>query len=227
MPKPSVIAIDGPAGSGKSTVSFFLAEKLGYLFLDTGVFYRAMTLLALQREIPLDDAAALGEMTHNAELKIQPEPENPDLQYSVWIDDSNVTEALRSAPVEKHVSTVAAVPDVRRELLHVQRRAAEQGNIIMAGRDIGTVVLPDADLKLYIDASLSERAQRRYRQKLENGENVTLHDIEAALLRRDEVDTQRAVSPLRRADDAVYILTDDLSVEDVLERILAEIDDEA
>ncbi len=225
MPKPSIIAIDGPAGSGKSTVSFYLSEKLGYLFLDTGVFYRAMTLLALRHAIAFDDTAALGEMTHNAELHIQPEPDDPNHQYSVWIDGENVTDELRSTPVEKNVSTIAAVPEVRSELLHVQRRAAARGNIIMAGRDIGTVVLPDADLKLYIDASLQERAQRRYKQKLDSGENVNLHDIEAALLKRDEVDTHRTVSPLRRADDAIYILTDNMTIEDVIKRIFEEIED--
>lgn len=224
MAKPQVIAIDGPAGSGKSSVSYLLAEKLGYLFLDTGVFYRAMTLLALRKHISLHDGNALGEMTHHAEIEIRPEHGNPQRQYSVWMEDEDVTDALRSENVETYVSTVAAVPDVRHELLHVQRRAAAQGKIIMAGRDIGTVVLPDAELKLFIDASLEERARRRYEQKLKSGEHVSLEEIEVALRKRDQVDTQRAVSPLRRADDAIYIMTDHLSVDEVVANILQRIE---
>lgn len=221
MTKPSTIAIDGPAGSGKSTISFFLAERLGYLFVDTGVFYRTITLLALRKAIAFDNTKALGEMTHNAEIDIRPEPDDAERQYSVWLEGEDVTDQLRSSAVENNVSTLAAVPEVRQALMHVQRRAAAQGNIIMAGRDIGTVILPNADLKLYIDASLPERAQRRYRQKLESGEAVNLHDIEAALIKRDETDKHRDVSPLRQADDAIYILTDNLTIDEVIDRILA------
>lgn len=224
MDYPKVIAIDGPAGSGKSTVSYHLAERLGYLFVDTGVFYRAMTLLALHKKMKLSDTQAMGNMTRDANVRIQPEPDNPERQYSVWLEGDNVTSELRSEAVDTHVSTVAAIPEVRQALLHVQRRAAEQGKIIMAGRDIGTVVLPDADLKLYIDASIEERARRRYKQKLEQGEKVDLREIENGLRKRDDIDTRRAVSPLKQADDAIYILTDHMSIEEVVERILQEIE---
>lgn len=219
MSLPSVIAVDGPAGSGKSTVSYRLAQRLGYMFIDTGVFYRAMTLLALRLAIPLTDAEALGYMTHDAEVDIRPEAD-ADRQYSVWIDGEDVSDLLRSAEVEKYVSTVAAVPAVRRELMHVQRRAANKGKIIMAGRDIGTVVLPDADIKFYIDATIEERARRRYNQKTASGENVSIADIEANLRQRDDIDTHRAVSPLRQAEDAVYILTDSMGIEAVVDAMM-------
>lgn len=219
MSLPSVIAVDGPAGSGKSTVSYRLAQRLGYVFIDTGVFYRAMTLLALRLAISLIDEEALGKMTHDAEVDIRPEAD-ADRQYSVWIDGEDVSDLLRSAQVEKHVSTVAAVPAVRHELMHVQRRAANKGRIIMAGRDIGTVVLPDADIKFYIDASIEERARRRYNQKMTTGETVSIADIEANLRQRDDIDTHRAVSPLRQADDAVYILTDDMGIEAVVDAMM-------
>lgn len=216
MAIPSVIAVDGPAGSGKSTVSYRLAQRLGYMFVDTGVFYRAMTLLALRKEVPLDDAIALGAMTHDAEVDIRPEAD-ADRQYSVWIDSEDVSDLLRSASVEQYVSLVAAVPSVRHELMHVQRRAAAKGKIIMAGRDIGTVVLPDADIKFYIDATIAERARRRYNQKVAGGETVSIADIEANLRQRDEIDTHRDISPLRQAEDAVYILTDNMGIEAVVE----------
>lgn len=223
MTQPKVIAIDGPAGSGKSTISFHLADKLGYLFVDTGVFYRAITLMALQQEITLDDHEALGTMTHNARIDIRPTPDDPARQYTVWIQEQDVTSQLRTEQVDRNVSTVAAVPQVRRELMHVQRYAAEQGNIIMAGRDIGTTVLPDADLKLYIDASIEERARRRHRQKMESGESVDINEIEETLRKRDDEDMNRELSPLTQAEDAVYILTDNMTIEAVVDRILQEI----
>ncbi len=223
MSSPSVIAVDGPAGSGKSTVSYRLAQRLGYLFIDTGVFYRAMTLLALRSEVLLSDEDALGQLTHDAEIDIRPEPDDESRQYSVWIEGEDVSAMLRSESVEKYVSTVAAVPAVRRELMHVQRRAAAKGKIIMAGRDIGTVVLPNADIKFYIDASIEERARRRYNQKVTSGESVDMAAIEANLRQRDEIDTHRAISPLRQADDAIYILTDSMGIEAVVDQMMGHI----
>lgn len=223
LPLSHVIAVDGPAGSGKSTVSYRLAQRLNYLFVDTGVFYRAMTLLILRSGTPLDDTDALALLTRHAVIDIRAEPDDDSRQYSVWIEGEDVSDNLRRTDVEKLVSTVAAVPTVRHELMNIQRRAASQGSIIMAGRDIGTVVLPDADLKFYVDASIEERARRRYDQKVANGENVSLADIEAALRQRDDVDTHRDISPLRQADDAIYVLTDSMSVDEVVEHMLSHI----
>lgn len=224
MPRPSVIAIDGPAGSGKSTVSFYLAERFNYLFIDTGVFYRVMTLVALRSHISLDDTTRLGQLVHDTEIEIHPAPDDPDRHYTVWVNGENVTDDLRSDEVNAHVSTVSAIASVRHELLPKQRAIATQGHVIMAGRDIGTVVLPDADIKFYVDASLEERARRRYRQKEEKGETADMQQIQESLRKRDEIDTQREVSPLRQADDALYILTDGKSIEAVVDEIAAAID---
>lgn len=224
MPRPSVIAIDGPAGSGKSTVSFYLAERFNYLFIDTGVFYRVMTLVALRSHIPLDDATRLGQLVHDTQIEIHPAPDDPDRHYTVWVNGENVTDDLRSDEVNAHVSTVSAIANVRHELLPKQRAIATQGHVIMAGRDIGTVVLPDADIKFYVDASLEERARRRYRQKEEKGETADMQQIQESLSKRDEIDSQREVSPLRQADDALYVLTDGKSIEAVVDEIAAAID---
>jgi cytidylate kinase len=214
-----VIAIDGPAGSGKSTVSYQLAERFGYLFIDTGVFYRTMTLIALRSNLSFDDHEGLANLTQNTDIEIRPEPEDDSRQYSVWVDEHDITDLIRSGEVEHHVSKLSAIAEVRRELLRKQRKIATKGNIIMAGRDIGTVVLPNADVKLFIDASLAERARRRFRQKQDEGIQVDLHAIEASLQQRDHVDTEREVSPLKQADDAIYISTDHKTIEQVVDEI--------
>ncbi len=223
MPLPDVIAIDGPAGSGKSTISYLLAEQLGYLFIDTGVFYRAMALVALRQQISPNAVIKLEKLAYETLIEIRPEPDDDTRQYSVWVDNEDVTDALRSGPVEALVSIIAAIPEVRGALLPTQRKVAEQGKVIMAGRDIGTVVLPNAEMKFYIDASLQERAQRRYLQKRETDQHVQMQDIEDNLRQRDKVDSERETSPLRRAEDALYILTDAKPIEVVVREVLHQI----
>jgi cytidylate kinase len=214
VPPPSTIAIDGPAGSGKTVVGLWLARQLGYAFLDTGVLYRALTLLALERGVPPTDGAALAALAAAAELRFEPHPE---LGYRVLLDGRDVTAHLASAEVNASVSVVAAHPELRRELLPIQRRIARDGRVVMVGRDIGTVVLPEAELKLYLDASDQERARRRWEQE---GKRRSIEDVLADVRRRDRLDSERATAPLRPADDAVLVDTDRLSLEDEQRLIL-------
>lgn len=219
MSLPNIVAIDGPAGSGKSTISYHLAERYDYLFVDTGIFYRTLTLVALRHGVPLDDETSLTELAEATTIDIIPAPRDPHHKSHVFANRQNVTDYIRTSEVEAAVSTVSAVPGVRRALLEKQRSVAKRGMVIMAGRDIGTVVLPNADIKLYVDASLEERTQRRYNQCIERGEDVDYEEISAALARRDKIDTERTVSPLKIPDDAIYILTDGMTIEETVDEI--------
>jgi cytidylate kinase len=214
---PSIITVDGPAGSGKSSVCFAVATDLGYLFVDTGAFYRAITLATLRTK--RDDAdepgiAALAQQTH-----IDIAPGSGDRQYTVLMDGEDITEAIRDPKVEAAVSRVSALRGVRATLQVKQREFASRGQVIMAGRDIGTVVLPHADLKIYLDASVETRAMRRYRQRLANGESADYEAILMAMRHRDGYDSTRSVDPLRKADDAFYLNTDHMSIEQAIERM--------
>jgi cytidylate kinase len=215
-----VIAIDGPAGVGKSTIGHKLAERLGYLYFDTGVMYRAVALEALRREIAPDDAAALTALAESLRIEVLPPSVGDGRQYTVLADGQDVTWAIRSPEVDAVVSPVSAVPGVRRALRDEQRRIAAQGHIVMVGRDIGTVVLPDADLKLFVDATVEERARRRYRERTLRGEQVAYEDILTSMRERDDLDRNKPISPLRPAEDAVIVDTTGLSVDEVLTAIL-------
>ena len=217
MALPSTIAVDGPAGSGKSSISFALAQRLGYLFVDTGAFYRAITLLALRHQLDPSDTEALVKLARQACFEMSADLKNDGRQYTFLVDGDDVTWAIHSPEVDAYVSVVAANPGVRAAILDAQRALAARGRVIMAGRDIGTVVLPDADLKIYIDASLEKRAERRYRQRLRNGDEANLQRISAGLQQRDQIDSTRDVAPLLRAPDAVYLDTTDLTLEDAIE----------
>ncbi|HUF53944.1 MAG TPA: (d)CMP kinase [Dehalococcoidia bacterium] len=215
---PLRIAVDGSAASGKSSIGRRLAQRLGYVFLDTGVMYRAVTWAALDRAIDLDDPRALTELAESLEIDVS--VEDADGQTRIAIDGLDVSERLRSQDVEDNVSIVSRVAGVRESLVALQRGIAARQPIVMAGRDIGTVVLPKADLKIYLDASLEERARRRHADFVEAGheasENAVLEDIR----RRDRIDSEREVSPLRPAGDAVVVNTDGLSLEQVMSRVI-------
>jgi cytidylate kinase len=217
---PSTIAVDGPAGSGKSTVSFAVAQRIGYLFVDTGAFYRAITLLALEQHLDLHDSDQLVALTQRTSLDMTPDLADDGRQYTLLADDRDITHAIHSPEVDASVSIVAADRGVRAAILDTQRDLATRGKVIMAGRDIGTVVLPNADLKIYIDASVEKRATRRYEQRLRNGEPADLDAIRAGLIDRDDKDSSRAVSPLIRTPDAVYLDTSDLTFEEAIEAAL-------
>jgi len=222
------IAIDGPAASGKSTVGEALAERLNYLYLDTGVMYRAVTWAALERDISTEDEEATKRLAEQIRIEINEATEDDGRQYTVLVDGVDVTWAIRTPAVDAHVSTVSAHPGVRQALVPKQRRVALEEPVVMVGRDIGTVVLPDADLKIYLDASVEERARRRWQELQDRGKGeVVYQDVLESMRRRDRIDTNRDASPLRPAEDAVIIDTTDLSEKEVVEeseRLVAEQD---
>ena len=196
-----------------------LAQRLGYLYFDTGVMYRAVTWAALSRGIPIGDEAAVMALAERLRIDVTPPTLDDGRQYTVLADGVDVTWAIRTPEVDANVSVVSAYPGVRRALVAQQRRVAAGGRVVMIGRDIGTVVLPDADLKLYLDASVEERARRRWREVQARGDEADYRPVLAAMRRRDEIDSSREVSPLRVADDAVVINTTGVSVEEVLSEV--------
>jgi cytidylate kinase len=196
-----------------------LAQRLGYLYFDTGVMYRAVTWAALSRGIPIGDEAEVMALAERLRIDVTPPTLDDGRQYTVLADGVDVTWAIRTPEVDANVSAVSAYPGVRRALVAQQRRVAAGGRVVMIGRDIGTVVLPDADLKLYLDASVEERARRRWREVQARGDEADYRLVLAAMRRRDEIDSSREVSPLRVADGAVVINTTGVSVEGVLSEV--------
>jgi len=216
--------VDGSAASGKSTIGRKLAEMLKYPFLDTGLMYRAVTLAARERGVNTNDSAALTRLAGSIRMEVGPAAPDDHETCSITIDGNDVTSALRRPDVEEAVSLVSRVPRVREALVRQQREIAGRQAMVMAGRDIGTVVLPDADLKVYLDASIGERARRRHADFSNQGRVVTEQIVLEDLRRRDQIDSEREVSPLRPADDAIVIQTDGLSQEEVLGRVLELVD---
>ena len=212
MARPTAIAIDGPVASGKTVVGQLVAGRLGHRFLDTGVMYRAVTWVALDRGVDLAKEKDLGELAMGVEMRLDGE--------RLLVDGRDVTEHLRAPEVEQAVSLVASVPKVREALVAQQRAIAREDPIVMVGRDIGTVVLPDAPIKVYLNASVGVRAQRRHRELQRDGVTVDYGQVEGELIRRDTIDSERADSPLRPAEDAVQIDTDDLEVQDVAQKVV-------
>ncbi len=221
MPEPSIIAVDGPAASGKSTVSSLLAERLGYVYFDTGVMYRAVTWAALERGIHIADEEAITRLAETIKIRVEKPTVQDGRQYTVYADGQDITWQIRRPEVDANVSPVSAYRGVRTALTAQQRRLGQQGHIVMAGRDIGTVVMPDADLKIYLIASAEERARRRYREVLDRGQQAEYSQILEVVRRRDQIDSEREVAPLKPASDAVIVDTDGLSVAQVVDRVMA------
>jgi pantoate ligase/cytidylate kinase len=224
-----IVAIDGPAGAGKSTVARLVARALGLLHLDTGAMYRAVTWRVMEAEIDLDDQPAIAELVSQSQISLTTEElgEVPALdqslppRYRVWIDGKDITQAIRSMDVTANVSAIAAQPAVRRELVKQQQRWACKGGIVVEGRDIGTHVFPDAELKIFLTASVQERARRRQQDlKDQNLPLVSLEKLERDIQQRDIRDSTRALAPLCKAADAIEIVTDGLSIAEVTERIV-------
>jgi cytidylate kinase len=221
MTKPSIIAIDGPAASGKSTLGFRLAEVLGYLFFDTGVMYRAVTWAAMLHKADSNDEAAVTALAENVVIDIRPPSAADGRACDVLIDGRDATWEVRKTEVEAFVSIVAAYPGVRKALSAQQRRIGLRGQVVMVGRDIGTVILPEADLKIYLDASAEVRAKRRYDENIKLGKSADYDAILANVRERDRIDSTRAVAPLTAAEDAIRLDSDSLDAEQVFQKVKA------
>lgn len=209
------VAIDGPASAGKSTVAKIVAKNFNYIYVDTGAMYRSITYKAIQNNINLNDENKIVELLHKTKITFT--PGNP-VQH-VFIDGEEVTDKIRSEKVTNNVSTVAALSLIRRELVKRQQEIAKDGGVIMDGRDIGTTVLPNADLKIFLIASVKERAERRYIENQKKGINITLEELKKEIEVRDYKDSHRKVSPLKKAKDAIEIDTTSLSIEQVSDKI--------
>ena len=220
MEQVSTIAIDGPAASGKSTIGSLLAERLGYVYLDTGVMYRAVTWAALEAGVAIEDEAGVTALAERLSIEILRPTVDDGRQYTILADGQDVTWEIRRPKVDRGVSPVSAYSGVRAALTAQQRRMGERGEIVMVGRDIGTVVLPDADLKVYLDATLEQRAGRRYREVLARGESADYCEVLASVRRRDEIDSGRALAPLHPAEDAEVVDTTLMTVEEVMEQVI-------
>ena len=212
---PRSITVDGPAGSGKSSICSAIAQEFDYLFVDTGAFYRAVTLAALRATLVQADESILIELAKRVSLDITPDRDADNRQYTILLDHQDVTWEVRTPAVDAHVSRVSSFKGVRAILNSRYRELASRGRVIMAGRDIGSVVLPDADVKVYLDASMEARAKRRYEQQIAEGREADLDQILSAMRRRDHLDTQNTL----RAPDAHYVNTDSLNIDGVVAEV--------
>jgi len=218
MDLPTTIAIDGPAASGKSTLGSLLAKELNYLYFDTGVMYRAVTLAVIRAGLAIDDKAAIGRLAENVRIDVEPPSVDDGRDYDVLLDGEDVTWAIRADAVNDHVSDISVYAAVRKAMTDQQRRIANENKVVMVGRDIGTVVMPDADLKIYLDASVEVRACRRYKEMRQRGEAADYEAVLRSLKNRDKIDSNRELAPLKPAEDAVVINADHLDIQEVLEK---------
>jgi cytidylate kinase len=214
----NTITIDGPAASGKSTLGKLLADKLGFLFFDTGVMYRAITWVAFISGVPYQDESEITTLAEDSNIDVRPASKKDGRQYDVLVNEEDITWQIRTSEVDSNVSLVSSYSGVRNALTKLQRRIGIRGNVVMVGRDIGTVVLPDAALKIYLDASVEQRALRRYNELIKRGEETIYAEILTAMQERDRFDSNRDIAPLKVADDAVIICSNDLDIDQVLER---------
>ncbi|TCT15002.1 cytidylate kinase [Natranaerovirga pectinivora] len=211
------IAIDGPAGAGKSTIAKKIANKLNYTYIDTGAMYRAMGLEFCRLKIDLNDENTIYNTCSNIDIKIQ----YINGEQQVILNGENVNSLIRTSEAGQMASVISIYKPVRLKLVELQRKLSEEGNVIMDGRDIGTYVLPNADLKIYLTASIFERAKRRWTELLEKGEDIDLKRVESEIEARDNKDMNREIAPLRKAEDAVVVDTSDLTIDEVVEKIIS------
>ncbi|MEC2290454.1 (d)CMP kinase [Bacillus licheniformis] len=224
MEKKLCIAIDGPAAAGKSTVAKIVARKKSYIYIDTGAMYRAITYLALEKGVDLNDEAELTALLKDSAIDLTVSPEG---EQKVYIAGEDVTEAIRTDSVSNQVSIVAKYAGIREEMTKRQQQLAEKGGVVMDGRDIGTHVLPNAEVKIFLLASVEERAKRRFEENIKKGYNVNYETLAEEIRRRDKLDSEREISPLKKADDALEIDTTSLTIDEVAEKILQIVDKKA
>ncbi|KPK98972.1 MAG: hypothetical protein AMJ95_01580 [Omnitrophica WOR_2 bacterium SM23_72] len=215
-----IIAIDGPAGAGKSTVAKSIAQKLGFLYIDTGAMYRALTLKILESKVDIKDIAKVVQVARNTQVEFGTDK---DGSLKVSLDGKDVTCDIRQARITQVVSDIARIREVREVMVQLQRGFGAKASCVLDGRDIGTVVFPNADKKFYIDADLKERVHRRFNELKGLGQNILLGDVEHDLRNRDTIDSTRSVAPLKRAPDAIYIDTTRMTIEQVVEEVLSHI----
>ena len=208
--------IDGPAGSGKGTVTKLVAEKLNFITIDTGAMYRSAALEAVRKNIAPDDNEGLKKMMDNISIELK----KVDNVQKVYLNGEDVTKEIRTPLIDENSSKYSAIPYIREKITPIQRKMGENGNVIMEGRDIGTVVFPDADVKIFLDASDEEIANRRYKQDLERGMNVTYEQVLEDIKRRNKNDSNRAVAPLKKAEDAIYIDSTNLTINEVVDKVI-------
>jgi CMP/dCMP kinase len=213
-----IIAIDGPAGAGKSTIAKTVAKRLGFLYIDTGAMYRALTCKILQKKIDISDTPAIIETAQHTRIDLSTDSSG---ELVVMLDGTDVSRAIREPVITKFVSDVAKIKEVRQVMLRLQRDLGRSKDSLLDGRDIGTVVFPDADKKFYLDADFHERSLRRFKELVAAGKDIKLADVQQDLANRDTIDSTREVAPLKKADDAIYIDTTKMSINEVIEKVLS------
>ena len=215
------IAIDGPAAVGKSTIGKLIARELNYTYIDTGAIYRAITWKVLKNNIGINDENTISEIVLNTRITIKKTNTNSLKDYyHIFVDGEDVTEEIRNPRIDQNVSQIARLSKIRKQLIYLQRELAEKGNIVMEGRDIGSVILPEADIKLYFTASEEERIKRRYKELTDKGYNLGYEEVKKQIVQRDEIDSKRKYAPLIRAKDAILIDSTEKSIEEVKDKIL-------
>lgn len=211
-----VVAIDGPAGSGKGTITKLVADKLGLVNIDTGAMYRCVALKALKNNVSENEIEKIEKLLNNISIDMKREKG----KLIVLLDGEDVSEEIRTPKVDSCVAKYAAIACVRNKVAPLQRKMGENGNVIMEGRDIGTVIFPNANAKIYLDASVEERAKRRYKQDIEKGMNVTYEEVLESIKQRHKLETEREISPLVQAEDAIYLDSSNLTIEQVVEKVI-------